>query len=209
MKHAPTYADVHRVKRLAKQLKTTAPEIPHAKRLDMAAVQLCGARNFHELNRWFDHQINRHVDTPEGPNSVSHCLYCDYRFAADHKPDQKSHREIHERFMEAEEKLGYRPGTYIERERMKQDGYAKVGCMENEAERIEGLLMVTRSWFDRSLSSAISGGYWAKHPPFEAYVAMMIPHLETMYQALAAVLAASYGRMPGVIPKGNTYWSPR
>lgn len=208
MKHALTYADVHRVKRLAKQLKTTAPELPHAKRLDKAAVELCGSRNFHELNRWFDQLINQHVDTPDGPHSVSHCLYCDYRFASDHKPDQKSHRDIHERFMEAEEKLGYRPGTYTERERMKQDGYEQMRRKEHETGGIDGLLMITRSWFDRSLHSAVMGGYWTKHPTFEVYVAMMIPQLETMNSALAAVLAARWGRTPGIISKGDTYWSP-
>lgn len=206
MKHALTYADVHRVKRFAKQLKKTNPELPHAKRLDQAAIELCGARNFYELNRWYDQLINKQVDTPVGPHSVSHCLYCDYRFAADHKPDQKSHRDIHERFMEVEEKLGYRPGTYAERERMKLDGYEQMRQKMHDADEVDGLLMITRSWFDRSLHSAITGGYWAKHPDFAAYVAMMIPQLETMNSAQAAVLASRFGRTQGVIPKGETYW---
>lgn len=209
MKQTITFADVHRVKRRAKQLKSSAPELPHAKRLDKAAVELCGVRNFHELNRWVEQLINLHVDTPEGPHSVSHCLYCDFRFAADHRPDQKSHREIHERFLEAEEKMGYRPGTYTARERMKLDGYEQMHHKEHQAERMDGLLMVTRSWFDRSLHSAIGGGYWSKHPTFEEYVAMMIPHLETLDSALAAALEARFGRAPGIISKGNTYWSPR
>jgi len=209
MKYTLTYADVSRVKRLAKQLKATYPEISHAQRLDKAAVELCGARNFHELNRWFNRLINQHVDTPDGPNSVSHCLFCDYRFAADHTPDQKSHRDVHERMFAAEDKLGYRPGTYTERERMKQDGYEQMRREENESDRVDGLLMITRSWFDRSLHSAVMDGYWTKHPTFEAYVAMMIPHLETMDSAMAATLAARFGRVPGMISKGQTYWSPR
>jgi hypothetical protein len=53
------------------------------------------------------------------------------------------------------------------------------------------------------------GGYWAKHPTFEVYVAMMIPQLETMNSELAAVLAARFGRTPGTISKGDTYWSRR
>ena len=188
--------------------KKTNPELSHAKRLDQAATELCGARNFYELNRWYDRQINKQVDTPEGSQSVSHCLYCDYRFAADHKPDQKSHRDIHERFMEVEEKLGYRPGTYVERERMKLDGYEEMRRKMHDAEEVDGLLMITRSWFDRSLHSAVTGGYLVKHPDFEAYVAMMIPQLETMNSAQAAVLASRFGRTSGVIPKGGTYWSP-
>ena len=209
MEHPLSYADVERVKRRAKQLKSTFPELPHAKRLDKAAVELCGVRNFHELNRWFDQMINQRVDTPEGPNSVSHCLYCDYRFAADLKPDQKSHRDIHERFMEAEMKLAYRPGTLAEREGMKRDGYDKVNHGECDADRVDGLLMITRGWFDRSLHSAITGRYWSKHPTFEAYVARMIPHLETINSMLATVLAARYGRTPGIIEMDDTYWSSR
>jgi hypothetical protein len=52
-------------------------------------------------------------------------------------------------------------------------------------------------------------GLLDKHPTFDVYVAMIIPQLETMNSALAAVLAGHYGRTPGMISKGDTYWSPR
>jgi len=209
MKRSLSFADVQRVKHLAKQLKAAAPELPHTKRLDLAAAELYGARNFHELNRWFDVVINQHVDTPEGPDSVSHCLYCDYRFAANLKSDQKLHRDFHERVMEAEEKLKYRPGTFVERGVMKKDGYDEVNHGKDDADRIEGLLKVARSWFDRSLHGAIASGYWNKHPSFEAYVAMIIPELKIQHSTLAAMLVDRFGRTPEVIPKGETYWSPR
>lgn len=208
MKRTLTFADVQRVKHLAKQLKATAPELPHTKRLDLAAAELCGARNFHELNRWFDVVINQHVDTPDGSNSVSHCLYCDYRFAADLKLDQKLHRDFHERVMEAEEKLKYRPGTFVERELMKKDGYDEVSHGKEVADRVEGLLKVTRGWFDRSLHRAIDSGYWKKHPSFEAYVAMMVPELEILHSSLTPILVDRYGRTPGVIQEGEVCWSP-
>ena len=207
MQHTITFADVHRVKRHAKKIKVDFPDLPHSKRLDKAAVEICGARNFHELNRWFERAINQHVDTPDEPNSVSHCRYCDFRFAADHKPDQKVHREFHEAYMEAEEKLAYRPGTHVERERMKKDGYHQMNHGEHEEDRVAGLLMVTQGWFDRSLSLAIEAGCWSKHPTFEVFVAMMVPHLETMNSVLAAIFAKRYGRVPDVIPSGQTNWS--
>lgn len=103
----------------------------------------------------------------------------------------------------------YRPGNYTERERMKQSGYEQMRREENEPDRIDGLLMITRSWFDRSLHSAVMDGYWTKHPTFEVYVAMMISHLETMNAVMAATLAARFGRTPGMIFKGQTYWPPR
>lgn len=208
MQHTLTFADIQNVKRHAKHLKHTYPELPHAKRLDIAAAELARVRNYHELNCQFDEVINRDVDTP-GSNSVSHCRYCDFRFAVDHKPDLKEHRDLHERFMEVHEKLGYRPGTYAERERMKKDGYQQANHAEQVEDRVAGLLMITRGWFDRSFHAAVSGGYWAKHPSFEEYTAMMTPHLETIYPALAAIVAERYGRTPGVIPKGNTYWPAR
>lgn len=208
MQHALTFADIQNVKRHAKKLKPSHPDLPHAKRLDIAAAELTGVRNYHELNRQFEELINRYVDTPE-LNGVSHCRYCDFRFAADHKPDLKTHRDLHERFMEVHERLGYRPGTYVERERMKKDGYQQANHAEQVEERVAGLLMITRGWFDRSFHDAVSDGYWPRHPSFEEYVAMMVPHLETMYPALAVIVAERYGRTPGVIPKGNTYWPAR
>ncbi|AYW42615.1 TPA: hypothetical protein ACKPYC_001444 [Pseudomonas aeruginosa] len=208
MQHALTFADIQNVKRHAKKLKASHPDLPHAKRLDIAAAELTGVRNYHELNRQFEELINRYVDTPE-LNGVSHCRYCDFRFAADHKPDLKTHRDLHERFMEVHERLGYRPGTYVERERMKKDGYQQVNHAEQVEDRVAGLLMITRGWFDRSFHDAVSDGYWPRHPSFEEYVAMMVPHLETMYPALAVIVAERYGRTPGVIPKGNTYWPAR
>lgn len=208
MQHALTFADIQNVKRHAKKLKSSHPDLPHAKRLDIAVAELTGVRNYHELNRQFEELINRYVDTPE-LHGVSHCRYCDFRFAADHKPDLRTHRDLHERFMEVHERLGYRPGTYVERERMKKDGYQQANHAEQVEDRVAGLLMITRGWFDRSFHDAVSDGYWTKHPSFEEYVAMMVPHLETMYPILAAIVAERYGRTPGVIPKGSTNWSAR
>lgn len=209
MKYILTYADIQNVKRHAKQLKANFPELPHAKRLDMASNEAAGVRNYHELNRHFEEVVNQYVDVSDGPNSVSHCRYCDFRFASDYKPDQKTHREHHERFMEVNERLNYRPSTYAERERMKQDGYQQANYAEQIEDRIAGLLMITRGWFDRSFHDAVSDGYWKRHPSFEEYVAMMVPHLETTYPALAVIVTERYGRMPGIIPKGTTYWSAR
>lgn len=206
MKYPLTLADIHSVKRHAKRLKVKFPELPHTKRLDMASVEVVGARSYHELNCNFEKVINQNLDVPDGPRSVSHCLYCDYRFAADYKPDQKTHREIHERFMEVSELLNYRPGTYVERERMKQDGYHQANHAEQIEDRVDGLLMIARAWFDRSFHDAVSDGYWKRHPSFEKYVAMIVPHLEAMYPAIAVIVVERYGRMPGLIPKGSTYW---
>lgn len=106
--------------------------------------------------------------------------------------------------MQVSEQLNYRPGTLSERERMKQDGYHLANYAEQIEDRVDGLLMITRGWFDRTFHDAVADGYWKRHPPFEKYVAMMVPHLETIYPAIAAIVAERYGRIPGLIPKGST-----
>ena len=209
MQHTLSFAAVQQAKRHAKALKNTFPNLAHTQRLDKAAVELFGVRDYHELNKRYEQFINRDVDAPGGPNSISHCRFCDYRFAADVKEDQKLHRERHERFLEAVERLGYRPGSHMERKRLKQDGHHQASHSQVLADQVAGVLMVTRGWFDRSLSSAISGGYWKMHPNFDAYVAMIVPHLETIFQRQVAEIISQYGRTDGVIPKDDTYWSPR
>ncbi|WP_415764217.1 hypothetical protein [Pseudomonas sp. ZB1P45] len=206
MQHALTFADVQSVKRLAKQLKQAHPELPHGKRLDLAAAELLGVRNYHELNRWFQAVIDQYLDSPSGPNAVAHCLYCDFRFAADLKDDQREHREIHERIMEVQEITGYRPGTYVERETLKKDGHTKARSADLLEDRIEGALLVLRGWFDRSYHSTIEAGQWRKHPSFGVYVAMMVPYIEELFPELAPSLAQRYGRTPGVIAHGQTNW---
>lgn len=206
MQYAPTFADVQSVKRLAKQLKHAHPELPHGKRLDLAAADLLGLRNYHELNRRFQAVIDQYLDSPSGPNAVAHCLYCDFRFAADLKEDQQQHRQIHERIMEVHEITGYRPGTYVERETLKKEGHAKARSAAPLEDRVEGALLVLRGWFDRSYRSAIDDGQWRKHPSFEAYVAMMVPYIEDLLPDLAPSLATRYGRTPGVIAHGQTNW---
>lgn len=206
MQHSPKFADVQSVKRLAKQLKQAHPELSHGKRLDLAAAELLRLRNYHELNRRFQAVIDQYLDSPSGSNAVAHCLYCDFRFAADLKEDQREHREIHERIMEVHEITGYRPGTYVERETFKKDGYTKARSVGPLEDRIEGALLILRGWFDRSYRNTIDEGQWRKHPSFEAYVAMMVPYIEDLLPELDLSLAQRYGRTPGVIAHGQTYW---
>lgn len=206
MQHAPTFADVQNVKRLAKQFKQTHPELPHGKRLDLAAADLLGLRNYHELNRRLQAVIDQYLDLPSGSNAVAHCLYCDLRFAADLKEDQQLHRKTHERIMKVHEITGYRPGTYVERETLKKDGYAKARSASSLEARVDGALLVLRGWFDRSYRSAIDDGQWSKHPSFGEYVAMMVPYMEDLFPDLAPSLAKRYGRTPGVIAHGQTNW---
>ena len=206
MQHAPTFADVQNVKRHAKHLKQTHPDLSYTKRLDRATVELLGFRNYHELNRRFQTEIDRHLDSPGGSHAVTHCLYCDFRFAADLREDQQQHRKLHEHFMEVEELTGYRPRTYVQREKLKQEGHSLAFAGVTLEEWINGLLMVLQAWFDRSYHGLIGNGVWQKHPPFENYVAMLAPTIEELFPELAPAIADRYGRTTGVIARGQTNW---
>lgn len=206
MQQAPTFADVQNVKHHAKTLKQSHPDLSYTKRLDRAAAELLGVRNYHELNRRFQAVIDQHLDSPGGTHAVSHCLYCDFRFAADLKEDQKEHRQIHERFLEVEERTGYRPRTYVQREKLKQEGHTIAHSAGTLEERIEGVLMVVQGWFERSYHGVIADGNWEKHPPFDSYVAMLAPTIEQLFPELAPSIGDRYGRTPGVIARGQTNW---
>lgn len=50
--------------------------------------------------------------------------------------------------------------------------------------QINGVLIVLRGWFDRSLCNAIYDEYWRKHPTFDLYVSMILGRLGDMYKEL-------------------------
>lgn len=206
MQHAPSFADVQNVKRHAKTLKATHPELPHGKRLDLAAADLLGVRNYHELSRRFKAVIDQHLEIPEGLNVVAYCRYCHFRFAPELKEDQLEHREFHERIMEAEESCGFRPMIAVQRDLQRLKGYDLVHRAATLEERVEGAILLLRALFDRSFANAIDAGLWRKHPSFEQFAAMMNPYVEERYPDLAPVMAQRFGRIPGVIPLGQNYW---
>lgn len=206
MQHAPSFADVQNVKRHAKALKATHPELPHGKRLDLAAADLLGVRSYHELSRRFKVVIDQHLEIPEGLNVVAYCRYCHFRFAPELKEDQLEHRGFHERIMEAEESCGFRPMTAVQRDLQRLKGYDMVHRAATLEERVEGAILLLRALFDRSFANAIYAGLWRKHPSFEQFAAMMNPYVEERYPDLAPVMAQRFGRIPGVIPLGQNYW---
>lgn len=208
MQQPISFADIKRAKSLAKTLAAQLPHLSHTQRLDRASGDLFGVRHYHELNTIFERQINSQVVVSKDPNGIDHCRYCDYSFGSGLKSEQKLHRAHHEQFMEAVEGLGYRPGTLVERERLKEAGYQEAAHGATQAERVAGALKVARGWFDRSLSASIDVGAWRKHPTFEAYVAMVMDDLGESFPELSQALVAQFGRSPGVLAAGSSYWSP-
>lgn len=204
-----TYCDINQVKRLAKQLESTYPTFKLGQRLDKAAAQLLGVWDYHEASCLYDKWLMLHVHLSDHADGVSVCSYCGFSFAADLKDDRQSHRKQHEQFHEACVFLDYLPGNYIQRELMKSDGRERAINGQTMEDRIEGLLLLLRGWFDRSLFDAIYGNYWRKHPTFDTYVAMIQDALGISYSDLMPKLRERYGYRTGEIEPGNSYWYPK
>jgi hypothetical protein len=200
-------ADIERAKKLSKQSKSQYPHLSHAKRLDYAAHQLFNARNYHELNKWREATIQKHV---VDAGTTATCSYCGLTFAPDIREDQKEHRSRHDAFEEATTCLNYIPEQHQQREIRKKAGYTAMSDGINTQQRMIGALDVLRGWFDRSLESAISSGYWKQHPEFEVYVSYMIGGLDPILFPLDVIngLERKFGRIDGIIEKGHSYWYP-
>jgi hypothetical protein len=200
-----TYSHIKQIKRTAKELKNTYPSLKLGQRQDKAAAQL-GVRDYHEAIRLYDKWLM--LDVHISSSGVGKCAFCEFSFVPDFKDDRKAHQDVHERFHEASVALNYNPGHYPQRELMKQEGRAKALSDEDLETRLDGLLMLLRGWFDRSLSKAIYGDYWRKHPTFEGYVSMIQDTLSYQYANLAAALKTRYGYNPGEIKPGESDWYP-
>ncbi|WP_235433051.1 hypothetical protein [Pseudomonas frederiksbergensis] len=118
-----TYSHIKKIKRVAKELKHTHPSLKLGQRQDIAAVQELGVRNYYEASRLYDRWLMEHVHTPPGGTGVSKCSFCEFSFSADLKQDRDLHREIHERYHEVSEALGYVPAGLMDRERMKRNAF--------------------------------------------------------------------------------------
>lgn len=199
--------DMGRAKQFAKQSKSSFPQLSHTERLDYAAQQLFKARNYHELNKWRESTIQQYVIIS---GNIATCGYCGRCFAPDIKDEQNSHRSWHDAFEEAATALGYIPEQMSQREKRKKNGYAALSNGANMEQLLSGALDVLRGWFDRSLCSAISYGYWKQHPQFNTYVSYMVGYLSDPHfpQEVRSELESKFGRVDGVIEKGYSYWYP-
>lgn len=206
---AITFAEIQRVKSYAHQLKTFRPELSHAQRIDVAAVELLSVRNFHEAKRRREATILFHVMPSTRSDGMSHCLFCDFSFVTDLKSDVAAHRDRHESVEEASGALGYHPQGYPQREIMKRDGRDQARNGITLDDQKQGLLLAIRGWFDRSLYSAMEGNCWKQHPGFNRYVPMVIGNCVDQYPVAAKALIAEYGQITDEIKPGETYWSPQ
>lgn len=215
MAQSISFSDIQRVKRRAKQLHTSNPNVPLGKHRDMAAQELFSARHFHELNQWRNSTISQcatpHDDTFSEsltPNdNVVTCTFCGFLYCTDLKEDLAQHRVRHGRFEEATSALGYVPEQHAAREARKKVGHEQMSSSDLDI-RLAGALEVLRGWFDRSLDSAIDRNYWKKHPDFGRYVSYLTGDLPGFPPDVIPILINQYGRQDGIIERGKSYWYP-
>ena len=134
------------------------------------------------------------------------CRYCGSQFCADIPEDVVEHERIHLLFEKAEHHLGFLPAGNEIREKNKKRAYGDLRANKSPAENVDAALRLIRGWFDRSLDVAIRGGYWRKHPKFESYIAMVDYSERIMSAETMLAIRGTYGRLPGHIAKGESYW---
>ncbi len=138
------------------------------------------------------------------------CETCGLLYVPGEPGENRAHAARHRRWTSATNSLKYSPTHHRERENIKREGYSILRSNGPFKERIQGAMMVLRTWFDRSLEVAITGGYWKKHPQFDGYVAMILSHKDPLFSKDVLIhLTSKFGTNSGQIPDGKSYWEPK
>lgn len=204
-----TLVSLEKIKREAKKIKKQYPDFSHAKRLDMAAIQVLGVANYYEANCQIKNSINSMCDfSDDFADGFATCHYCNMEFFPSESEDVKAHDEIHLLYEKAEHVLGFLPASYKAREQNKKRAYRDLGANISIAKKVDAALRLIRGHFDRSLDAAIMGSYWRKHPTFETYVAMVDDYEKSIPPAVMKKIRDDYGKQLGHIAKGKSYWFP-
>ncbi len=131
------------------------------------------------------------------------CPICDYSYIPSEGSDARQHNRRCRRWQEACAEMGYTPEHYAAREQRKRESASLELTAISSRNRVEAALLYAKALFDRSLSTAIFGGYWRLHPDFETYVGML------SIKGLSEHLHDSHPPDPGHIKPGRSYWEPR
>jgi len=206
MQNQTTLRDLENLKKLAKQAKTLYPGLSHAQRLNLMAQHHLHARSYHEVRKWAARSLERHYERKD--NGVIYCKLCRFNFAPGVSRDSTTHEQRHLNFEDALFSLGALPAARATQEQIKRDAHDLIHCAPSASDELAGVELLLKSWYDRSLESAIEHGDWKKHPSLAEYAAMMFPTVEVWLQQSRELYLAKYGCNPGVIAKGGHTWAP-
>tara|TARA_R110002051_G_C8616631_1_gene482687 strand:- start:165 stop:794 length:630 start_codon:yes stop_codon:yes gene_type:complete len=201
---AEFFSRVLTCKEFARNEKNDFPTLKYSQILDVAAEQFFGYKKFHLIKAEYRKKIDGAALVSE--SGTAKCPICDLTFSPQDQSDVSEHRKIHERFDKYYLATSYAPAGYAERESLKANAHKLLKNEDTDTE-IAHWEIIFRSWFDRSLSSAIRGGFGLKHPEYQEYCSMVVSDLSPK-PACINRLIEKFGTQPGVIPAGQTFWSP-
>ena len=172
---------IENIKKHAKGLEKTHPDLGYLKRLEVAAHEFAGKRNYHECHSLHERHLlsYRHVEGQSVKQQIYswNCAFCGLSFRPNQKEDVREHQQRHKLFETAYYKTGYNPDCYVIREKKKQAAWARYNSLppneNNEATKSEVATALYRRLYDRSFEKAILCEYWEQHPAFEQYAAMV------------------------------------
>lgn len=193
------------IKRKAKTLKRDYPQLSHTQRLDIASRELLKVSNYHEAKTACTKYIESHL-TVHG--AIAECDFCGLSFSTDCRDDINSHEARHIEHEKAHHALGYIPAPYRVREGQKKVAYSELDADNPLSVQVDGAMRLIRAHFDRSLETAINGGYWREHPTFDEYIAMIDDYVGTIPPEVMIEIRTRYGRTLGQIAEGKSYWHP-
>lgn len=199
------YDRVVSCKQFARDNKVDFPDQKYSQILDKAALRFYGYESFSLIKAEYRRKVDGAVIRSD--DGTAKCPVCDFMFSLQDREDVNHHRKMHERFDEYYLATSYIPSGYAAREASK---LAARNALKHEdtASEVQHWEDILRSWFDRSLISAIRNGIGFKHPEYEEYCAMIISDL-CSDSACINRLIDKFGIQEGAIPPGQSYWLPK
>lgn len=203
MSFATPLRDIEKLKQQAKQAKSTHPHLTHAQRLNMVAQAEHGARSFHEVRSRAKSILAEYQEKKGG---LAQCRLCGLLFVPFLSEDVKQHNKQHLLYEEVLVAQGRVPEGYHQREESKRRGRELARAAAAPEDELAAVEIIVGAWYDRSLESAITGGYWKKHPDFDKFAAMIFPLANRFMTQASELYLQKYGPNPGGIPEGKSYW---
>lgn len=136
------------------------------------------------------------------------CATCGFYAPPGAEDPEGQHARYHDTWTSSKHARSAPPWHYEEREAAKKAAYSvlysKTATLDEKA---EAAMLRLRAWYDRSLISAIEGGYADQHPTFEEYVASCALS-DVHAEDLAAEIRKVVGPPPGPVMDTGDYWRP-
>lgn len=133
------------------------------------------------------------------------CPECGFQYLDGYAPDVREHNQRHADYLKACDFFGGRILPYAERESSKHAAHSvMIESGRDLSERRDAAVRWFWAYFSRSVEAR---DYSLKHPPFNAFIAMLLNQEDwrnRLGEDLSALFVKEYGQLPG-IPEGSYY----